>query len=63
MLCRDVSKAETAMKEIEQETGGEVVVEFLDLASLDSVRKCASIVLAQEDRIDILINNAGMTII
>ena len=63
MLCRDVSKAELAAKEIQGESGGDgkaVVVEPLDLASLDSVRKCATKILAQEERIDILINNAGL---
>ena len=62
MLCRDVSKAELAANEIQEESGvggKAVVVEPLDLASLDSVRKCATKILAQEERIDILINNAG----
>ena len=30
-----------------------------NLASLDSIRECANTLLQQEDKIDILINNAG----
>ena len=59
MLCRNVSKAEDAASAIRQETGGLVTVWPLDLGSLDSVRKCANQILQEEDRIDILINNAG----
>ena len=42
-----------------EETGATVVVEKLDLASLKSVRECAQKLLDTEDKIDILINNAG----
>ena len=59
MLCRNVSKAEDAASAIRQETGGLVTVWPLDLGSLDSVRQCANQILQEEDRIDILINNAG----
>ena len=59
MLCRNVSKAEDAASAIRQETGGLVTVWPLDLGSLDSVRQCANQIMQEEDRIDILINNAG----
>jgi len=36
-----------------------VDVEKLNLASLKSVRDCAQRLLEKEDKIDILINNAG----
>jgi NAD(P)-dependent dehydrogenase (short-subunit alcohol dehydrogenase family) len=39
-----------------------VVVERLDLASLRSVRECAQKLLDKEDKIDILINNAGIKV-
>ncbi len=42
-----------------EETGATVVVEKLDLSSLKSVRECAQKLLDTEDKIDILINNAG----
>jgi short-subunit dehydrogenase len=38
---------------------GEVVSRPLDLASLDSVRKCAKDLLEEEKRIDLLVLNAG----
>ena len=59
MLCRNISKAEDAANDIRQETGGLVTVRSLDLGSLESVRQCANKILDEEDRIDILINNAG----
>jgi len=34
-------------------------VKKLDLASLDSVRECADDIINTEERLDILINNAG----
>lgn len=40
-----------------------MVVERLDLASLRSVRECAQRLLDKEDKIDILINNAGIKIV
>ncbi|XP_078593080.1 retinol dehydrogenase 13-like [Branchiostoma floridae x Branchiostoma japonicum] len=61
LACRDLTKAEAAAAEIRQDTGnGNVVVEKLNLASLDSVREFAAKVNAGESRLDILINNAGI---
>ena len=60
ILCRSVDKADEAAKDIEKETGNKVEVEQLDLASLKSVRECASHLVDRLDKIDILINNAGV---
>ncbi|KAJ8335296.1 hypothetical protein SKAU_G00409350 [Synaphobranchus kaupii] len=61
MACRDLSRAETAAAEIRRTTGNEnVVVQQLDLASLHSVRQFVRGYVASEDRLDILINNAGV---
>ena len=61
LACRDLIRANEAAGEIRRVTGnGNVFVEILDLASFDSIRKFASKILAQEERIDILINNAGI---
>ncbi|KAM3872919.1 retinol dehydrogenase 13 [Diretmus argenteus] len=61
MACRDLSRAERAAEEIRQSTGnGNVVIRHLDLASLFSVRHFAKDFLASEERLDILINNAGV---
>lgn len=63
MACRDPSRAEKAAEKIRCSTGnGNVVVRHLDLASLFSVRQFAQEYIATEDRLDILINNAGETI-
>ena len=60
ILCRSVVKAMDAAKDIEKETGNKVEVEQLDLASLKSVRECARRLATQLNKIDILINNAGV---
>ena len=60
MLCRDTEKARSVAKEINDETGNQVDVVKLDLASFKSIRNCADYLLEKEDKIDILINNAGV---
>ena len=60
MACRDITRAEQAAEEIQRTTGnGNVVVRHLNLASLFSVREFVKEFLATEERLDILINNAG----
>ncbi|XP_071378562.1 retinol dehydrogenase 12 isoform X1 [Centroberyx affinis] len=61
LACRDMTKAYAAADEIRQRSGnGNVVVKKLDLASLQSVRDLAKDVQENEERLDILINNAGI---
>ncbi|XP_062402568.1 retinol dehydrogenase 13-like isoform X2 [Sardina pilchardus] len=61
LACRDLAKATFAAEDIRERSGnGNVVVKKLDLASLQSVRELAEDVLKTEDRLDILINNAGV---
>ena len=60
MLCRDLTRAEPAAEDIRKETQGEVVVEKMDLASLDSIKECVERMKKNIDKIDILINNAGV---
>ena len=60
MLCRNLEKAEETASEIQNSTGNPVELMKLDLASLMSVRECAQSLLDKEDKIDILINNAGI---
>ncbi|XP_035693752.1 retinol dehydrogenase 12-like [Branchiostoma floridae] len=61
LACRDMTKAETAASDIRQATGnGNVVAGKLDLSSLASVREFADHVNREEERLDILINNAGV---
>ena len=60
MACRDLTRAEKAAEEIRRSTGnGNVVVRHLDLASVYSVREFTKEFRASEERLDILINNAG----
>lgn len=63
LACRDMTRAHIAADEIRQKSGnGNVVVKKLDLASLQSVRDLARDVQQNEDRLDILINNAGISL-
>ncbi|KAH3855034.1 retinol dehydrogenase 12-like [Dreissena polymorpha] len=61
LACRDMNRAQEAADDIKRSTGNSnVIVYKLDLASLESVRDCATELLEKEDRLDILINNAGI---
>ncbi|XP_069576398.1 retinol dehydrogenase 12 [Brachyistius frenatus] len=61
MACRDLTRAEAAAEEIRRSTGnGNVVIRHLDLASVYSIKQFAKDFLDSEDRLDILINNAGV---
>lgn len=61
MACRDMDKASEVAEEIRQKTGnGNVVIKKLDLASLESVRHLAEEIQHEEERLDLLINNAGI---
>merc|ERR1719232_1478645 len=55
-----MEKAEKAAEEIREATKGEVIVHKLDLADLASVRECAEQLGNSLEKIDILINNAGI---
>jgi NAD(P)-dependent dehydrogenase (short-subunit alcohol dehydrogenase family) len=61
LACRNPEKAAVALDAVKQVASGappEVV--SLDLADLDSVHACAKQVLADVDRLDVLMNNAGV---
>jgi NAD(P)-dependent dehydrogenase (short-subunit alcohol dehydrogenase family) len=65
MACRDVGKAEEAAKDIRRmaegvEGAGTVEVVCLNLGSLASVRQCAQELLRKEEKIHLLVNNAGI---
>jgi NAD(P)-dependent dehydrogenase (short-subunit alcohol dehydrogenase family) len=58
---RDAAKGEAALREICGVTGNERLVFYgADFASLDQVRRLAEQVLAEQDRLDVLVNNAGI---
>lgn len=61
MAARDQDKAAAAREAIVASVAGaDPEVVELDLASLASVRACADAITATHDRIDLLVNNAGL---
>lgn len=61
LACRSIPKAETAVAEIEaDDPPGSTEILELDLADLDSVKAAADTFLAEHDRLDVLVNNAGL---
>uniref|UniRef100_I2CTL6 NADP-retinol dehydrogenase n=1 Tax=Macaca mulatta TaxID=9544 RepID=I2CTL6_MACMU len=61
LACRDMEKCEAAAKDIRGETlNHHVNARHLDLASLKSIREFAAKIIEEEERVDILINNAGV---
>ncbi|MEC7421578.1 MAG: SDR family NAD(P)-dependent oxidoreductase [Pseudomonadota bacterium] len=57
---RDATKLSAASDEIADQTGATIDTLVCDLASLDSVRAAAKEALQRFDKIDLLINNAGV---
>lgn len=63
MACRNLEKAHRAAEQIERlNPVGELVVMALDLADLDSVRSFAAAFKERFERLDLLINNAGIMV-
>lgn len=63
MACRDLNKAEQATNEIRlQVASADLEIMQLDLGSLKSVREFAEAYIQKYNRLDLLINNAGIMI-
>lgn len=63
VACRNEEKALNAIERMKANNGtGELVYGHLDLASLNSVKAFANVVINNEQRLDLLINNAGIMI-
>lgn len=60
ITARDVGKGRVAAGQIQEATGAEIAVGDLDLSRLDSVRSFAQSYANDHDRLDVLINNAGV---
>ena len=64
MACRNIKEAEKAALEIKDSNkkheAGELVVVPLDLNSLSSIRLFTENIIENEERVDVLINNAGI---
>jgi len=62
LVCRDRGRGEAALADVAAAaTAGQPSLELADLTSLDQVREVAGR-LAERDRIDVLVNNAGQVI-
>jgi len=62
--CRDETRASQARRRLEDEfPTAEVEVMTLDLADLASVRRFGARFLAKHDRLDLLLNNAGLILV
>lgn len=59
IACRNPEKAQQTAQQIFEQTKQRVVVKALDMNSLKSVRKFCNDIVRTEDRLDVLINNAG----
>ncbi|HEX5096995.1 MAG TPA: SDR family oxidoreductase [Acidimicrobiia bacterium] len=62
IASRNTVKGENARREIKERAGTDVEVLSLDLASFASVRACAEHYTATHDRLDMLVNNAGIIV-
>ena len=61
IAARDADKAEAAVRDVREGSGSDKVVAIAcDLASLASVRRCAAEARDRFERIDLMINNAGV---
>ena len=57
---RDEARGQAVLDEIRSGTGGDLRLYLADFASLDEVRAMADAVLGAEQRVDVLVNNAGI---
>uniref|UniRef100_A0A6P4FH83 NADP-retinol dehydrogenase n=1 Tax=Drosophila rhopaloa TaxID=1041015 RepID=A0A6P4FH83_DRORH len=61
MACRDMNRCEKARQEIVRETNNtNIFARQLDLSSLESIRKFAASFKNEQDKLHVLINNAGV---
>lgn len=61
IACRNAQKAEEAVLDIQKESdNAKVEALSLDLASFDSIRRCAAQFQERYNQLDVLVNNAGV---
>src|SRR5690242_9086482 len=61
MVCRDRARGEAALAEIKQKSGNhQVELMLCDLSSQADTRRFADEYKATHDRLDVLVNNAGV---
>src|SRR6202171_3364926 len=62
MVSRDAKRGEAARAEVQQQTGNQhVKLLVADLSSQQSIRQMVKEFTARHDRLQVLVNNAGMT--
>ena len=60
---RNRERLQATLEEVSEQTGSEKLRCYLaDYSSLDAVRKLAERILSDEDRLEVLINNAGIIV-
>jgi NAD(P)-dependent dehydrogenase (short-subunit alcohol dehydrogenase family) len=60
---RNRERLQATLEEVSEQTGSEKLRYYLaDFSSLDAVRKLAERILSDEDRLEVLINNAGIIV-
>jgi retinol dehydrogenase-12 len=62
LVCRNAEKGRAAVADIEQAGSRDVELFVGDLSSQADIRRVASEILAKHDRIDVLLNNAGVLV-
>jgi len=60
LACRSLAKAEQARSQLQAELPGQIEVLELDLADLNSVARASAALAERHERIDLLLNNAGV---
>lgn len=61
MLVRDSQKSRDALNEIKTASGSDKIeLKYVDLSSIESIKKVATAINAEYSSIDLLINNAGL---
>lgn len=60
IACRNPEKVKTAQQHLESFGTGQVDVIHLDLNSLEQINQAANEIIAKYEKIDVLVNNAGM---
>jgi NAD(P)-dependent dehydrogenase (short-subunit alcohol dehydrogenase family) len=63
ITARDPGRGQTAVSDIRERSGNDrVEVVVFDLAEMDSVKKGAEEIIGRCDRVDVLVNNAGLVL-
>src|SRR5262245_34667194 len=62
LVCRNREKAESAIADIERAGAKDVELVVGDMGSQADIRRIASEIKAKHDRLDVLLNNAGVLV-